>query len=313
MSASSVVALHEVRAVRRDRTFILLLAVFLGMTLASTYIGWSSHHTIQSVYDSSALLLQQAGSPVPPPPFESLAPLSLTNNMIVYVVLIGPLLALTLGHLAGLRDRRAGVVGILFSRTITARQFLTGKVLSIVLVLACVLGFAWLVSVTSSMAVSRIEFGDAARLAGFYGLSLAYLVGFALLGLLLGLMAKSGALALLVPILVWMAITFVLPELGSALHPTASLNPTLPQTDILESSILSTLHSAVYPLSLSEQFKTAAEGLLMLPTQSPITAAHQLPVWAGFISVPAWAAALVAACYKAMGHFNPSQNRLDDE
>jgi len=313
MRASDIVTAHEVRAVRRDKTFVLLLVVFLGMTLASAYIGWSSHHTVQSVYDSSALLLQQQGKAVPPPPFDSVAPLSLANNMIVYVVLIGALLALTLGQLAGLRDRQAGVVRILFSRPVTAGQFLTGKVQAIVLVLGCVLGLAWIVSVASSIVVSHIGIADAARLAGFYLLSLAYLTAFALLGLLFGLTAESGTMALLMPTLIWMAITFLLPELGSALHPTASLNPTLPQTDVLESSMLHALHSAVYPLSLSEQFKAAAEGLLMLPTQSPSATGHQLPAWLGYITVPAWAAACMASCHNAMAHFKPWQNRLDDE
>ena len=307
-----MVARQEIRAITKEKTFVLLLVIFIGMTLASTYIGWSSHHTIQNVYDSSIQLLQEEGKPVPPPPFESATQLSLVKNMIIYIVLIGALLAITLGYLTGIRDRKAGVTRIIFSRNITRRQFLLGKVLAVLFVLGCMLLIALMVSVVSLMVLSSLTFGDVMRIAGFYGFSLMYLVGCALLGLLFALMRKTSTIALLGPVIIWLAITFVIPELTSALYPTASLNPTLPQTDVLQSTALNAIHTAVYPLSISEQFKVVAEHILMLPQQQVVTRSFDYPFWLGYISIPIWAALCLAYSFIAMGKFNQSQGELNE-
>ena len=311
MRSSYVVARQEIRAITKEKTFVLLLVIFIGMTLASTYIGWSSHHTIQNVYDSSIQLLQEEGKPVPPP-FESATQLSLVKNMIIYIVLIGALLAITLGYLTGIRDRKAGVTRIIFSRNITRRQFLLGKVLAVLFVLGCMLLIALMVSVVSLMVLSSLTFGDVMRIAGFYGFSLMYLVGFALLGLLFALMRKTSTIALLGPVIIWLAITFVIPELTSALYPTASLNPTLPQTDVLQSTALNAIHTAVYPLSISEQFKVVAEHILMLPQPQVVTRSFDYPFWLGYISIPIWAALCLAYSFIAMGKFNQSQGELNE-
>jgi ABC-type transport system involved in multi-copper enzyme maturation permease subunit len=99
-------------------------------------------------------------------------------------------------------------------------------------------------------------------LFSFYGFSLVYLLGFAFIGFSSALVKDDEVVALLIPIIFWIAITFVLPQLTSALYPTGSLNPTLPQTDILQSPALRTMHDAVYPFSISEHYKEAAASIL---------------------------------------------------
>jgi len=307
-----IVARQEIRATMKEKTFILLLVIFLGMTLASTYIGWSSGHTIQSVYNSTMAFLQEQGKAIPPPPFESASHLSLLKNMVIYIVLIGALLAITVGYLMGIRDRRAGVTRIIFSRNITKKQFLLGKVLAILFVLGSMLLIAFIVSTVSSMLLTRITFADVMRIAGFYGLSLVYLAGFSFLGLSFALTRNTTTIALLSPIIIWLAITFVLPELTSALYPTASLNPVLPQTDILQSTTLNAIHTAVYPLSISEQFKVVTGDILMLPYQPAVARNFDYPFWLGYISVPIWAVACLAVSLIAVSKFKQSQGELNE-
>jgi ABC-type transport system involved in multi-copper enzyme maturation permease subunit len=312
MDSCYVVARQEIRATMKENTFILLLVIFMGMTLASTYIGWSSGHTIQSVYNSTVAFLQEQGKAIPPPPFESASHLSLLKNMIIYIVLIGALLAITVGYLMGIRDRRAGVTRIIFSRNITKKQFLLGKVLAILFVLGSMLLIASIVSAVSSMLLSQITFTDVMRIAGFYGFSLVYLAGFSFLGLSFALTRNTSTIALLSPIIIWLAITFVLPELTSALYPTASLNPILPQTDVLQSTMLNAIHTAVYPLSISEQFKVVTGNTLMLPYQPVVTKSFDYPFWLGYISVPIWTVVCLAVSLIAVGKFKQSQGELNE-
>jgi ABC-type transport system involved in multi-copper enzyme maturation permease subunit len=307
-----VVARQEIRATIREKTFILLLVIFLGMTLASTYIGWSSGHTIQSVYNSTVVFLQEQGKAIPPPPFESASHLSPLKNMIIYIVLIGTLMAITVGYLMGIRDRIAGVTRIIFSRNITKKQFLLGKVLSILFMLGSMLLIAFIVSTVSSMLLAPITFADVMRIAGFYGFSLVYLASFSFLGLSFALTRNTSAIALLSPIIIWLVITFMLPELTSALYPTASLNPILPQTDVLQSTALNAIHTAVYPLSISEQFKVVAGNILSLPYQPVIVRNFDYPFWLGYISVPIWAVVCLAVSLIAVGKFKKSQGELNE-
>ncbi|HHD92052.1 MAG TPA: hypothetical protein ENL06_00270 [Candidatus Portnoybacteria bacterium] len=92
--------------------------------------------------------------------------------------------------------------------------------------------------------------------------------GFALLAMAFAMYMRNSATALLYALFVWMIITFALPELGSALFPTSSLNPVLPSTDFLQSSILVNFHNAVYPFSISEHFKEISASVLGISTKT---------------------------------------------
>jgi ABC-type transport system involved in multi-copper enzyme maturation permease subunit len=130
------------------------------MSLASTYIGWSAQHAVTSIYSASAMQLQSEGSPVPPSPFADLPHLFLLKNMIIYVVLIGALLAINIGHSAGMRERKAGVVKILFSRPVQKRDFIIGKILGISLVLMAIMILAAIVSIVSTFFLASLTFHD---------------------------------------------------------------------------------------------------------------------------------------------------------
>lgn len=310
MAGSLIVASQEIGAIFRQKTFILLLVIFIGMTLASTFIGWFSVHTIQSVYDWTVTLLTSQGKAAPPPPFANATHLSLLKNMVIYVVLIAALLAIIVGHMMGIRDRKAGVIRLIFSRNITQRQFLWGKVLGMVVVLGGLLLAAAVISIVSSALLARLTFTDMARVLSFYGVSFLYLIGFSLFGLVFGLTRRTGTLALLVPLMFWLAITFVLPELSSALSPTASLNPTLPQADINQSAVLNVIHTVIYPFSISEQFKTITEVILQAPSGMAITGLFVYPSWLGYLMLPLWTLGSLLYSFKAMKKFRPSQGDL---
>lgn len=260
MKNSIVIARHEIQSLFRERTFILLLAVFAAMTMVSAYIGWSSQHTINQVYNVAAEQMRQSGKVPPLSPFADYPHLTLLKNMIIYVILIGGLLAISTGYAAGMRERKAGVFKLLFSKPIGKEDFLIGKLLGISFVMAVVMLLAAIISAVSSAVLVSLNSQDLLLLFSFYGFSLVYLLGFVFIGFSSALVVDDEVVALLIPIIFWVSITFVLPELTSALYPTGSLNPT--QTDILENPILQTIHNAVYPFSISEHYKEPATTIL---------------------------------------------------
>jgi hypothetical protein len=66
----------------------------------------------------------------------------------------------------------------------------------------------------------------------------------------------------LLSLTIWIIITFVLPDLTSALYPTASLNPVLPATQVLSSPVLDIIHNIFYPFSISQHYKELSNHLI---------------------------------------------------
>lgn len=262
---SVVVAKNEIVLLFRERTLYILLGIFFVMAVLSTIIGWSTQHTITNVYDAAVAELWAVGQSAPPFPVNS-TPLGIMTNMIIYNVLIGTLLAIVLGYFIGIHDRMYGVVKLLFSRPVSPRQIFLGKVFAVIVVLFSITALALLVS-TVSLFVFGVFSGSALiSVALFYGLSLLYMVGFALLAMAFAFAFKNSTSAMLYALFIWMIITFALPELSSALFPTSSLNPILPPSDLINSPTLALVHSISYPFSVSEHYKSLSSSILGVST-----------------------------------------------
>jgi ABC-2 type transport system permease protein len=261
VSAFLTVARQEVRSTGRERLAIALLVVFLGMALASAVIGWSSHRTVMSVYNETVL---QTGRDVPNP-FVDVSPLDVVKNTVIYIVLIGALLAVVVGVRAGVRDRKAGVTDLILSRPIGPRSYLLGKLLGaqawmgIVLVVALVASWlsVWVISGTP------LDLAATGRLLGFFALAWVFLLPFSVMGMIAGAKSRHESTALLIPILLWVAITFVIPQLGTAQNPTALLNP-VPGVAATTDLFFRVNHTILQPISITEHFKHASAALLQL-------------------------------------------------
>ena len=306
---SFLIAKNEIQHLFRERTFFLILTVFILISLASTYIGWASQHTVESVYQESVITLQSIGKTVPPSPFSNLPPLEIVKNMIIYVILIGSLLAITIGNSIGTKDQRAGVVRILFSKPLTKKEFLIGKALSLGLVLFAILAVSLIISAVSVAILSQMSVVLLLQLIEFYVVSFFYMLGFGFLGLGFGLMKRNSAIALLTPVIIWVIITFVLPEMSSALYPTSSLNPILPQTEILNSPILSAINNVFYPFSVSEHYRVLSSGILNLQEATDTIYSNYSPMICAFI-LAAWVIITSGVLTYSMSKFDISRGDI---
>jgi len=257
----ATIASHQVLSLRRQRVFLAMLATLLTMTALAGVLGWSSHQTIVRVYDEAVKLLASTGKPAPPNPFLLKPTLSLLSNMVVYIPLIGALLALIVGHLSIVDDETNGTGRLVFSRQVSRTSYVLGKIVSAATVLAVVLTASLGVSVAALLVVNRAIAGaDLGRLVMFYGLSWLYLMVFALIGMVTVLMTRRRSIALLSAMGAWLVITFVIPQFTSGLRPTQSLNPITDPASTSQTFFKVT--SKFRPYSIVEQYKQASGRIL---------------------------------------------------
>ena len=229
----ATVASHQVLSLRRQRVFLAMLAT--------------------------------TGKPAPPNPFLLKPSLSLLSNMVVYIPLIGALLALIVGHLSIVDDVTNGTGRLVFSRQISRTSYVLGKIASAAIVLAVVLAASLAVSVAALLVVNRTVAGaDLGRLVMFYGLSWLYLMVFALIGMVTVLMTRRRSIAQLSAMGAWLVITFVIPQFTSGLRPTQSLNPITDPASTSQTFFKIT--SKFRPYSIVEQYKQASGQILQTAT-----------------------------------------------
>ncbi|MPZ93874.1 MAG: ABC transporter permease subunit [Propionibacteriales bacterium] len=265
----TTIASQQSQLLRRQHVTLVGLATMLAVTAMAGILGWSSHHTIVRVFDEAVRLQAAAGQPAPANPFLLKPNLSLLSNMVVYIPLIGSLLALVVGHLALVEDQGQATGRLLFTRQVTRSQYVLGKILACTRFLAVTMAACALVSVAALVVVNRaLSASDVGRLAGFYVLSWAYLTVFALVGMLTALLARRRSLALLSAMGVWLVITFVVPQFTSGLRPTQSLNPLTEPVGTSQAFFRATQRAQ--PLSIVEQYKTVS-GTILGTAPNPTT------------------------------------------
>jgi len=249
---------HELLSSSRERLPQALLVVFLAMVTVSAGIGWITNRTVTQVWEKT----RAAGLTAAPNPFTDVSALYYARNTVIYIVMIGSLLAIVLGVSSVLRGRASGTVDLVLSRPISTRTYLAGRLTGMAAWLGLVLAGAGMISWISLVIISGqpLSWPDSGRLVGFFGVAWAFVVVFVLLGMVSALHARRETTALLAPIVVWAIVTFVLPQLGTAAHPVSLLNPVPAIANTGGSFPL--IQSIVGPASVTEQFKTASAILL---------------------------------------------------
>ncbi len=258
----ATVASQQIRSLKRQRVVWILIGTLLVMTLLAGVIGWSSHRTIIGVYDEAVKILTSKGRPAPANPFLVKPSLSLLSNMVIYITLIGALLALLLGHLTIADDQSGGVGRLIFTRAVTRTSYAIGKVVSVCVVLAAALVGCWAVSVMSLWVVNGgpASGRELERVAVFYAVSWLYLLIFSLVGMITVLATRRRSIGLLSAMGVWLVVTFVVPQFTSGLRPTASLNPII--DPVSTSQTFFRVTSRARPVSIVEQYKQVSGRVL---------------------------------------------------
>ena len=259
-----LIARQSASFVLRERTVALLSLMFVVLVLISAWLGWSATSTVNRIYLDAAAFLQKAGQPVPTNPVLDISPLSLMRNMSVYVALIGALSAIVIGNrLVGL-DRKAGVLPLIGIRPLGRNAYAAGKIaalIGLILALGAVAGAVAVATflVLPATALTGLQW---AQLAGFMAVTTLYMGIFGLIGLAAGAAAHSETVGLLVPVTLWLTLTFILPQLTANLNPTAAINPISALAIPPDTSFFHWAAIVLGPVSLADAYKFASAGLL---------------------------------------------------
>jgi ABC-type transport system involved in multi-copper enzyme maturation permease subunit len=267
ISAFDAVKVSSASAIRvsfRDRTVMLLAVMFIIMVLVSAYLGWSATNTVNNIYDAAVPAMKAQGLAPAANPVGEMPPLSLFRNMVTYVALLGGLAALVLGHQVIAVDRKSGVVPLLLSRPMSRVNLALGKIVAIAATIACLLGIAAIINLLTMMLLPNLAVNGVvvAGLAKFYAVSLLYMLAFSLLGAACAVFCKTESMALLVPVTIWLALTFIVPQVTSNIGPMAALNP-LSANLVQPEGLFFTITSTVLgPLSIAEAYRYLASTIL---------------------------------------------------
>ena len=258
------IASQSARFVLREKTVALLAALFVTLVLISAWLGWQATATVDRIYIDAAAFLQKSGQPVPSNPVLDISPLSLMRNMSVYVALIGALSAIVIGNrLVGL-DRKAGVLPLIGTRPFSRATYAKGKIAALgglILLLALIAGVIAAVTFLLLPAVVP-NAAQWAQLAGFIGVSALYMAIFGLVGLGTGAAARSETVGLLVPVTLWLTLTFIFPQLTANLNPTAAINPISALAPLPDTPFFHAAAQVLGPFSLADAYKFASADLL---------------------------------------------------
>jgi ABC-type transport system involved in multi-copper enzyme maturation permease subunit len=293
VSVERLIALQSCRFILRERTAAVLGGLFVIIVMVSAWLGWSATDTTNRIYVDAAAFLQAAGQPVPSNPVLDISPLSLMRNMSVYVSLIGVLAAIVIGNRLVASDRKAGVLPLFGSRPMARRSFATGKLAALFLSVgalagvAAVVGFAtfMLLPSVSVCALQWMQFG------GFFVLSAVYMLLFGAIAMGAAALARSESVGLLIPVTLWLSVTFILPQITANLNPTAAINPVAALAEAPTTSYFQSVGWILAPISLADCYKFGSARLLDM-TQTPHSAFYIL--WLVVMAVAATAFARTA-------------------
>ena len=263
-SKISLIAGHSFATLLRERTVALLALLFLILVIVSAYLGWSATSTVNAIYLRSVEFMSAQGQTIPPNPVLDTSPLALLRNMATYVSLIGALAAIVIGHHLMAAERKSGTMPLLGSRPLRPADLGIAKSLALIAAVAALVVFAALINTATFLALPefRLDAGGWMKLAAFYGASGLYLLIFGFLGLWCGASAKSETVGLLIPVTIWLTLTFVLPQITSNINPVAALNPVSALAEPPASAFFQTTGWALGSLSLAEAYRIISAQLL---------------------------------------------------
>lgn len=284
MAATSVhaglIARQSLRLTLREGTVLVIAALFVALVLVSAWLGWRATATVNMIFTDAAAFLQSQGRPVPPNPVFAESPLSLLRNVGIYVSLIGVLAAIIVGNRLIAVDRRSGVLPLVGTRLGGGMPYASGKVVALLVLVAGLALCAAIVSVATLAALPAIAVTSAqwSQLAGFFVLSAGYMMVFGLVAMGAAAWSRSETIGLLVPVTLWLVLTFVLPSVTGNLLPTASINPVSALAPPPEATFFRWSAWIVSPVSLAESYRFLSADLLDFLPEGRVSAAALPPL-----------------------------------
>jgi ABC-type transport system involved in multi-copper enzyme maturation permease subunit len=218
---AAIIAAKDISDACRDR-FIALITIFLVLaalvSLAAGAIALATDVTTYENARATLLALGKSADAIAAPEFY---PLKLLRGAIEQTEIIGAALAILIGHRAAASERGRQTLALILTRPVRRWQFLAGKVLAGLALLAVGLAGVLVVCAVALHFWSGIGLGlaDLGRIAIVWGVALAYTACFFLLSFVLTLAMKRPPHALLAAFSVWLILVLIAPQIGDTMDP----------------------------------------------------------------------------------------------
>ena len=224
MTTSLIIARKEFRAAFRNRLFLTITLLFLGLSILSVYIGSTTKRAEMRIYDARVATLQAEGAAVIPAAPE-IHTLTILANLTEYVAIVGAILAVILGYNTLIEEKESGGLKLILSRPVYRDQLLVGKLLGNAAVIASLLGLVFLFNLILLVAIGGIwpTLGEVARLFTFTVMALAYMLIFLTVSLFLSIRLNNGATVFLISLTLWVLVSFVVPQIADAMMVNSSV------------------------------------------------------------------------------------------
>lgn len=218
MAPVLVVIKKEISDALKNKLFLIILGMLFLLTIVSVVLGAYQVRVNLDSYNQSVSFLKSLGKTnLPAAP--SLNPLSASKSFVNYIGLLGALLAIILGNSSVVKEKRSGTLKLILSRQIFRDSFLNGKVIGNILLLFFITLFTFIISLISVVFISTAALtgDDISRMFMFFMMSFLYMIFFVVLGIFMAVTIPNGNKALLITVIIWLVISFILPQIGDTM------------------------------------------------------------------------------------------------
>ncbi len=262
MNPVLTIADKEFRTAFKDKVFLLITALFIVLSIASVYIGSTTKNAEMTAYNNVIDLLKAQGSSTFPAS-PDIYPLAILKNIITYVSMIGSVLAIFLGFDAFSGERENGTVKLILTRPVYRDQLITGKLIGGGMVIGLLLIVTLIVNILLFTVVSGIfpNANEIGRLVAFILTAFAYMMVILTITLFVSIKTSDRAFGFLTMMIIWLFISFVIPQLAETQRNFAmSLNTTSQAvTTVATDTVASRIIEYFSPAA---QFESIGENLL---------------------------------------------------
>ena len=251
---------NELKLSLRDRNPQMIFIIFLALTSLSSLISWLTVRNVASIYEA----IKRLGFTKAPSPFAGISSLYFVRNSVIYIILVGSLLAIILGTQASVRDRKSLTSPLIKSRNVSLTAKYSGQLFAIFSILFLALSIVTFAAYISIWLIqgNPISKSSTFHLLAYAAISWLLLIAIASFSFAYGFFTSAEENALLVPFIAWSAITFIAPLIATGARPVSLLNPT--PSLLSGSGVPHALQEILSPLMVMENFKSIANSILGL-------------------------------------------------
>lgn len=275
MNSMNILAKKEFKTAFKDKVFFVIVMLFLIMSIVSVYIGSTTKNAEMKAYEDIVSVIQAQGGTIPVAP--AIYPLAILRNIIEYITMIGAVLAIFLGFDTFSSERENGTLRLLLTRPLYRDHLVTGKLLGAGMIIGAILCVTLIFNLTLFSVVTNLipSFDEILRLAVFIVLAFLYMMSFYTATLFVSIKTRDRAFGFLTMMIVWIFISFVIPQLADTQRNFAYAISNVAGT-ISQIPADTAISKAIELFSPAVQFKHVSNDLLQVVSETAIINVFQV-------------------------------------